>query len=85
MKIKLAIALATLLASGVVAQAYLTPYQGTHRAAELNPVTQDSGSASARLKRNYFQASPSAKHEKIGRCTVSTFVFTKIRLARACY
>lgn len=82
--------LLALVGFGVGAQARLTPYQGTHRAADASATAHGSletfGPTSARLERNYFQAPPAPPPaQPVGRCTVSIFVFSKIRLAQACY
>lgn len=83
---KYAIALLMLVAFGVTAQAHLTPFQGTGRVAGSDLVKPLPDSDNVRLEREYYQA-PAAPidHQKAGRCTVSMFIFTKIRLAQACY
>lgn len=81
---KIAIALAVLLASGFAAQAKLTPFDGTREAQQpADVMSLYTGPVAAQLEQNYFQAPEQAYLP--GRCTVSTFVFSKISLSQACY
>ena len=88
MKVVLSIAL--LLAVSTAAQAKLTPFDGTQeRAAPAATASADTSAARASAEQQYFQA-PAAEmtdqvKDQAGRCSVSTFVFTKVRLAQACY
>jgi hypothetical protein len=72
---------ALLLAGTTVAQAKLTPYDGTQE----RPAATATGAVRASAERQIFQAPAAATPAEPGRCSVSTFVFTKIRLAQACY
>ena len=78
--------LALLLVASTAAQAKLTPYDGTReRPTVQRPAAIDTGAARASAERQIFQAPTAANPAEPGRCSVSTFVFTKIRLAQACY
>ena len=84
MKVVLSIAL--LLAVSTAAQAKLTPFDGTQeRAAPAATAAADTSAARASAEQQYFQAPAAETTEQAGRCSVSTFVFTKMRLAQACY
>lgn len=83
---KYVLPLALLLAATTAAQAKLTPYDGTQeRPTVQRPAVIETGVARASAERQIFQAPAAANPAGPGRCTVSTFVFTKIRLAQACY
>jgi hypothetical protein len=81
---------ALLLAGGTAAQAKLTPFDGARESTATAPavtasVTSNATSTASTAEQNYFRA-PSPENVTLpGRCSVSTFVFTKIRLAQACY
>lgn len=79
------LSLIALVGFGVAAQARLTPLQGTSHDPSLigRGSFETFGPSSAHLERNYFQAPATA--QPVGPCTVSMFVFGKIRLAQACY
>ena len=77
---------ALLLAAGTAAQAKLTPFDGTQeRSAAAVTTPADTSTARASAEQQYFQAPAAETTTQPGRCSVSTFVFTKIRLAQACY
>jgi hypothetical protein len=75
-----------LIAFAVAAQARLTPYQGTQNdaGAATQQAAENFGPSSARLEDHGFQR-PLPPDHVIDRCTVPILVFSKIRLARACY
>ncbi|MFA6266501.1 MAG: hypothetical protein WC670_12435 [Pseudolabrys sp.] len=77
-----------LLAVSTAAQARLTPFEQMRsgEAAEqaVDVVSLYTGPAAAQMEQNYFRA-PLQEAYTPGRCTISTFVFTKMRLAQACY
>ena len=80
---------AMLLAAGGAAQAKLTPFDGARESSApvaTASVTSNATSTASTAEQSYFQA-PQADEsaQRPGRCSVSTFVFTKIRLAQACY
>lgn len=87
--------IALLLAAGSAAQAKLTPFDGAREsnatvASESASVTSSSVTANetstaSAAEQNYFRAPQAGESARPGRCSVSTFVFTKIRLAQACY
>ena len=91
---KTAIAGVILITASIVAgaaQAHLTPFDGISGAAGggAQDMAPDWSPASARLERDHVQLppAPEATLGKAGRCTISisNVVFSKIRLARACY
>jgi hypothetical protein len=84
---KYVLPLAMLLAVTTAAQAKLTPFDGTQeRAASVAATTPaDTSATRASAEQQYFQAPAAENTSEPGRCSVSTFVFTKIRLAQACY
>ena len=76
-----------LLAAGGAAQAKLTPFDGAREStapAVTSAVSGATSTASA-AEQNYFRAPAAETVTQPGRCSVSTFVFTKICLAQACY
>ncbi|MBS0248483.1 MAG: hypothetical protein JSR61_17845 [Proteobacteria bacterium] len=79
---------ALLLAAGTAAQAKLTPFDGARESnapvASAN-VTSNETSTASTAEQDYFRAPQAGESARPGRCSVSTFVFTKIRLAQACY
>jgi len=81
---KFAILIALALATASTAQAKLTPYDGTRQAKAPDVVSLYTGPAAAELERDYFSR-PAGDDTHAGRCTMQTFVFTKMRLAEACY
>ena len=82
---KFAITLALALAAASAAHAKLTPYDGTRQAQAPDVVSLYTGPAAAKLERDYFSRPSGDESHAAGRCTVRTFVFTKMRLAEACY
>ena len=77
--------IAMLLAPGTAAQAKLTPFDGTQERSAPAVASAGTAAAPATAERMLFRAPASEKPTKPGRCTATTFVFTKIRLAQACY
>ena len=83
---KYVIPLVWLLAVSTAAQAKLTPYDGTRQSGAPEVTKLEARpDAAAWMERGYFQTPNAEAVQKPGRCTVTTFVFTKIRLAQACY
>jgi len=82
---KFAIAFVLALAAASAAQAKLTPFDGTRQAKEPEVTALYTGRAAAQLERDYFTQPASDRTQSAERCTVTTFVFTKMRLADACY
>ena len=87
---KLAVTFALVLAVASTAQAKLTPPDDDRQVKEASNAAPDvvslyTGPAAAQLERTYFNASPDDEAYAAGPCTVQTFVFTKMRLADACY
>ncbi len=85
---KYALALVAALAIAGTAQAKLTPYQASTDfvLAEPDVMSLYTGPAGAQVERGYFQAPPPPQAARAAeRCTVQIFVFTKARLAQACY
>lgn len=83
---------ALLLAAGGAAQAKLTPFDGARESnasvASMTSasVTSNATSTASTAEQSYFRAPQAGvSAQQPGRCSVSTFVFTKIRLAQACY
>ncbi|MBS0533564.1 MAG: hypothetical protein JSR72_05870 [Proteobacteria bacterium] len=83
--------IALLLAAGGTAQAKLTPFDGARESnvpvasVTSASVTSNETSTASTAEQNYFRAPQADESARPGRCSVSTFVFTKIRLAQACY
>lgn len=73
------------LAAAPAVQARLTPFDGTRQAKAPAVEALYTGPAAAELERNYFVAPQVSTTHRAGRCTVQTFVFTKMSLADACY
>ncbi|MCW5691057.1 MAG: hypothetical protein KIT48_01700 [Pseudolabrys sp.] len=83
---KYVLPVALLLAASTAAQAKLTPFDGTQeRAAPAVSTPADTSAARASAEQQYFQAPTAESTSQAGRCSVSTFVFSKMRLAQACY
>lgn len=83
---KYVLSIALLLAVSAAAQAKLTPFDGIQeRAAPVAATPADTGATRASAEQQYFQAPAAETTGRAGRCSVSTFVFTKMRLAQACY
>lgn len=82
---KFAVTLALLLAVGSAAQAKLTPFDGTRQAKDVDVVSLYTGPAGAEMDHTYLTAPQTGISQRPGRCTLQTFVFTKMRLADACY
>jgi len=76
-----------LLAAGGAAQAKLTPFDGAREstAPAVTSVVSGATSTASAAEQSYFRAPAAETVTQPGRCSVSTFVFTKIRLAQACY
>lgn len=73
------------LAVASAADARLTPFDGTRQAPAPAVEALYTGPAAAELERNYFTAPQVSATHRAGRCTIQTFVFTKMSLAEACY
>jgi len=87
---KFAVTFALALAVASTAQAKLTPHDDGQLAKEAATAAPDveslyTGPAAAQLESTYFKAPTGDGAYAAGRCTVQTFVFTKMRLADACY
>ncbi|KQZ00267.1 hypothetical protein ASD45_04890 [Pseudolabrys sp. Root1462] len=77
-----------LLAAGGAAQAKLTPFDGAREStapATATSAASGATSTASAAEQSYFRAPAAETVTQPGRCSVSTFVFTKIRLAQACY
>jgi hypothetical protein len=83
--VTLVLALATGAVALVSAQARLTPFDGTRQAKAPAVEALYTGPAAAELERRYFIAPQFSTTHRAGRCTLQTFVFTKMSLAEACY
>ncbi len=86
---KYVLTIALLLAAGTAAQAKLTPFDGARESntpTATASVTSNATSTASTAEQSYFRA-PQVEDsaQQPGRCSVSTFVFTKTRLAQACY